>query len=61
MLQKQDTLGCLLKWAIELTQFDVEYKPRTAIKRQALVDFIVEFTGPIEEEIEYLEGLSWEL
>ena len=30
--------------AIELSQFNIEYHPRTAIKAQALTDFIVEFT-----------------
>jgi len=34
------------QWAIELRQFDIEYHPRTAIKAQALADFIVEFTLP---------------
>ncbi|XP_052176651.1 uncharacterized protein LOC127790956 [Diospyros lotus] len=32
ILQKPDTSGRLLKWAIELAQFDLEYRPRTAIK-----------------------------
>ncbi|XP_075645776.1 uncharacterized protein LOC142616909 [Castanea sativa] len=35
--------------AIELTQFDIEYHPRTAIKAQALVDFIAEFTLPEDD------------
>ncbi|XP_052197211.1 uncharacterized protein LOC127804391 [Diospyros lotus] len=61
ILQKPDTLGRLLKWAIELAQFDLEYKPRTAIKGQALVDFIAEFTGPAQVGEEASEGLSWEL
>ena len=30
--------------AIELSQFDIEYHPKTAIKAQALADFIAEFT-----------------
>ena len=34
----------MVQWAIELSQFDIEYYPRTAIKAQALVDFIAEFT-----------------
>ena len=34
----------MVQWAIELSQFDIEYKPRTAIKAQALVDFVAEFT-----------------
>lgn len=34
----------MLKWAIELSEFDIEFKPRTAIKTQALGDFIAELT-----------------
>ena len=34
-----------MKWAIELDEFDIRYKPRTAIKGQVLVDFIMEFTS----------------
>ena len=36
----------MVQWAIELSQFYIEYHPRTAIKAQALADFIVEFTFP---------------
>ncbi|XP_074324061.1 uncharacterized protein LOC141660983 [Apium graveolens] len=36
--------GRLIKWEIELGEFDIKYKPRTAIKAQALVDFVVECT-----------------
>ena len=36
--------GRLVKWAIELGEFDIKYKPRTAIKAQALADFVVECT-----------------
>ena len=32
----------LRKWAIELSEFEIEYRPRSAIKGQVLVDFIVE-------------------
>ena len=38
----------MVQWAIELSQFDVEYRPRIAIKAQALADFIAEFTTPKE-------------
>ena len=33
----------MLKWAIELGQFNINYRPRIVIKCQALVDFITEF------------------
>ena len=32
------------QWEIKFSQFDIEYHPRTAIKAQALADFIAEFT-----------------
>ena len=32
-----------MKWAIELSEFDIRYKPKTAIKGQVLADFIMEF------------------
>ena len=36
-----------MKWAIELSEFDIRYKPKTAIKGQVLADFVMEF-APIE-------------
>ena len=50
ILHKLATLGRLVKWAIELSKFDIRYKPRTMIKGQVLAYFIMEFTSikPIE-------------
>ena len=39
----------MVQWAIELNQFDIEYHPRTAIKAQALADFIAKCTIPDED------------
>ncbi|XP_022851304.1 uncharacterized protein LOC111373062 [Olea europaea var. sylvestris] len=44
ILQRPDVSGRLLKWAIELGEFDIEFKPRPSIKTQALADFIAELT-----------------
>ena len=44
ILHKPETSRRLIKWAIELSEFDIRYKPRTAVKRQILEDFIMEFT-----------------
>ncbi|GAA0169007.1 hypothetical protein LIER_23579 [Lithospermum erythrorhizon] len=33
-------------WAIQLSEFDISYVPRTSIKAQALVDFVIECTEP---------------
>ncbi|XP_022853600.1 uncharacterized protein LOC111375040 [Olea europaea var. sylvestris] len=44
ILQKPDVSGKLLKWAIEIGEFDIEFKPRPSIKAQALADFIAKLT-----------------
>ena len=51
ILQKPEVLGRLRKWAIELSEFDLEYLPRTAIKGQAVADFVSEFTEPSVEVV----------
>ena len=51
VLQKPETSGRLLKWAVELAQFDIEYVPRVAIKAQALADFVSEFSKEHSEQM----------
>ncbi|XP_030959179.1 uncharacterized protein LOC115981140 [Quercus lobata] len=48
-MNKPETAGRMVQRAIELSQFDIEYHPKIAIKAQALVDFIAEFTLPEED------------
>jgi len=45
-MNKIDVAGRLVQWAVELGQFNIEYRPQVAIKAQVLVDFIAEFTYP---------------
>ena len=45
VLHKPETSGRLMKWAIELSEFDIRYKPKTATKGQVLADFVMEFTS----------------
>ena len=45
VLHKPETSGRLMKWAIELSEFDIRYKPKISIKGQVLADFIMEFTS----------------
>ena len=47
-MNKPEAVGRMVQWAIEFSQFDIKYHPRTAIKAQALADFIAEFTLPDE-------------
>ena len=46
----------MLKWSIELSQFDITYTPRTSINGQVLADFIVEFAHRPHEEGEIEEN-----
>jgi hypothetical protein len=43
ILHNQDATGCISMWAVELGALSIDLKPRTAIKSQALVDFIAEW------------------
>ena len=45
VLHKPETSGRLMKWAIELREFDIRYKPKTVIKGQVLASFVMEFTS----------------
>jgi ribonuclease HI len=42
-LRNQDATGRISKWAVELGALNINLKPRTAIKSQALVDFMAEW------------------
>ncbi|KAK3020901.1 hypothetical protein RJ639_045884 [Escallonia herrerae] len=46
VLMSPEASGRSVNWFVELGEFDIQYKPRTAIKAQALADFIVESTLP---------------
>ena len=57
-MNKLEVVGRLIQWAIELSEFDIKYLPRHAIKTQALADFIAEFT-PSHNESEVVENKKW--
>jgi hypothetical protein len=40
ILHNKEAIGRIAKWACELGSHDIEFRPCTAIKTQALVDFI---------------------
>ena len=44
--------GRMALWAIELSEFDVQYRPQTAIKGQIVADFMAEYTQPEDKGAE---------
>ena len=44
IIRNRDAVGRISKWALELMGHDIRYTPRTAIKSQALTDFVAEWT-----------------
>ena len=43
-MSSPEVAGRMALWAVELSEFDIQYHPRTAVKGQVVVDFIAEFT-----------------
>jgi hypothetical protein len=50
ILHNKEAIGRITKWAYKLRAHDIEFWPRTAVKTQALVDFVSEW---IEYQVAY--------
>ncbi|GKV19462.1 hypothetical protein SLEP1_g29723 [Rubroshorea leprosula] len=65
ILQKPECLGRLIKWAVELGEFQITFQQRSSVRGQALADFVVECTSDqknVDTEVEqwtlYVDGAS---
>ncbi|XP_073294517.1 uncharacterized protein [Primulina huaijiensis] len=60
ILTHSDMSGRLVKWTAELGEYDIQYEPRTAIKAQALADFLAETVHQEKEDPwkVYVDGSS---
>ena len=54
-----EATGRLALWAIDLSEFDIQYRPCIAIKGQVIADFIAEFTN--EEDKGVYECPQWSI
>jgi hypothetical protein len=72
ILRNPNTTDNIAKWAAELVEFELDFIQRHAVKRQVLVDFIVDWTpsasppgGPDDSEPQsrapVFTGLHWTL
>ena len=58
-ISNPEAAGRLALWAIKLSEFDIQYHLRTAIKGQVITDFIVEFTHDEDKGAE--ESPHWSI
>ena len=58
-MSNPEVVGQLALWAIELSEFDIQYRPRIAIKGQVVADFIAEFTNGEDKGAD--EYLQWSI
>ncbi|XP_073298298.1 uncharacterized protein [Primulina huaijiensis] len=60
IMTHSEVSGRMIKWAVELGEYDIEYKPPVAIKTQALSDFLSEMVQPDEDEVwrGFVDGAS---
>ena len=59
VLHSPSQSGRLAKWEIELSEYDIEYKPRTSSKAQVLADFLIELVP--KEDSAKSNSQTWKL
>ena len=51
-MSSPEAVGRMALWAIELSEFDVQYRSRTAVNGQIVADFIAEYTQSEDKGVE---------
>ncbi|XP_074305106.1 uncharacterized protein LOC141640044 [Silene latifolia] len=49
-MRKPELSGRMVKWSVHLSGYDLKFEPQTAIKSQALVDFVSDFRPTLQEQ-----------
>ncbi|XP_068504176.1 uncharacterized protein [Phaseolus vulgaris] len=60
VLQKSDVVGRMVCWAVELSEFDVQYESQGPIKGQVFADFLVELSS-VDAQQEEEASFRWVL
>ncbi|XP_074298507.1 uncharacterized protein LOC141629394 [Silene latifolia] len=52
IMRKPELSGRMAKWSVHLSGYDLKFEPRTAIKSQALADFVSDFSPALQTQVE---------
>lgn len=47
VLKKPDLAGRMVACAVELSEYDIKFLPRSSIKSQVLVDYLIKLSAPV--------------
>nr|CAN67118.1 hypothetical protein VITISV_035158 [Vitis vinifera] len=61
ILHKPDLIGRMLQWAIELSEFGIEFQPRLSMKGQVMADFMLEYSRRPSQHHESSKQEWWTL
>nr|CAN71386.1 hypothetical protein VITISV_010559 [Vitis vinifera] len=61
ILHKPDLTGRMLQWAIELSEYGIEFQPRLSMKGQVMADFVLEYSRKPIQHKEPSEKEWWTL
>ncbi|RVX18157.1 Transposon Ty3-I Gag-Pol polyprotein [Vitis vinifera] len=61
ILHKPDLTGRMLQWAIELSEFGIEFQPRLSMKGQVMADFMLEYSRRPSQHHESRKQEWWTL
>ena len=61
ILHKPDLTGRMLQWAIELSEYGIEFQPKLSMKCQVMVDFVQEYSRRPIQRKEPSEKKWWTL
>nr|AAT77312.1 putative polyprotein [Oryza sativa Japonica Group]AAT77333.1 putative polyprotein [Oryza sativa Japonica Group] len=59
VVRNKEVVGRIAKWVVELSQFDIHFVPRTAIKSQVLADFMADWTMPNNKSDNQGDNETW--
>nr|CAN70061.1 hypothetical protein VITISV_025665 [Vitis vinifera] len=61
ILHKPNLTGRMLQWAIELSEYGIEFQPKLSMKDQVMADFVLEYSRRPIQHKELSEKLWWTL